>query len=73
VFDKQLALEGASRMKVLIDRCAPKALKMALAAGGFVCTTVQGNGWSEKENCQEIGFHFSRSNFARFGGLAPEF
>jgi hypothetical protein len=28
-------------MKVLIDKCAPKALKVALAARGFDCTTVQ--------------------------------
>ena len=33
--------DGASGMKVLIDECAPKALKEALAASGFDCTTVQ--------------------------------
>src|SRR5215469_5750046 len=37
-------------MKVLIDECAPKALKAALATGGFDCTTVQEAGWSGKEN-----------------------
>ena len=37
-------------MKVLIDECAPKALKVALAASGFDCTTVQEAGWSGKEN-----------------------
>ncbi len=37
-------------MKVLIDECAPKALKMALAASGFDCTTVQEAGWSGQEN-----------------------
>jgi hypothetical protein len=37
-------------MKVLIDDCAPKASKVALAAGGFDCTTVQDAGWSGKEN-----------------------
>ena len=37
-------------MKVLIDECAPKALKAALATGGFDCTTVQEVGWSGKEN-----------------------
>jgi predicted nuclease of predicted toxin-antitoxin system len=36
-------------MKVLIDECAPKALKVALAARGFDCTTVQEAGWG-KEN-----------------------
>jgi len=30
-------------MKVLIDECAPKALKVALAAHGFDCTTVSGS------------------------------
>jgi len=37
-------------MKVLIDECAPKALKLALARGGYDCTTVQEAGWSGKEN-----------------------
>jgi predicted nuclease of predicted toxin-antitoxin system len=37
-------------MKVLIDECAPKALKVALAGSGFDCTTVQESGWSGKEN-----------------------
>jgi len=37
-------------MEVLIDECAPKALKVALAASGFDCTTVQEAGWSGKEN-----------------------
>jgi predicted nuclease of predicted toxin-antitoxin system len=37
-------------MKVLIDECAPKALKIALVASGFDCTTVQEAGWSGKEN-----------------------
>src|ERR1700730_2331597 len=42
--------DGASGMKVLIDECAPKALKVAMAASGFDCTTVQEAGWSGKEN-----------------------
>ena len=37
-------------MRVLIDECAPKALKEALAAGGYDCVTVQEAGWSGKEN-----------------------
>ena len=37
-------------MKVLIDECVPKALKMVLAASGFDCTTAQEAGWSGKEN-----------------------
>jgi predicted nuclease of predicted toxin-antitoxin system len=37
-------------MKVLIDECAPRALKLALAAGGYECLTVQEAGWSGIEN-----------------------
>jgi len=37
-------------MKVLIDECVPKVLKVELAASGFDCTTVQEAGWSGKEN-----------------------
>lgn len=39
-------------MKVLIDECAPKSLKQALAAQGFECVTVQEAGWSGKVNGQ---------------------
>jgi hypothetical protein len=41
-------------MKVLIDECAPKAMKVALAASGFDCTTVQEAGWSGKENGERL-------------------
>ena len=37
-------------MKVLIDECAPRALKQALAAHGYECLTVQDAGWSGKMN-----------------------
>ena len=37
-------------MKVLIDECAPKAMKVALAVSGFDCTTGQEAGWSGKDN-----------------------
>jgi predicted nuclease of predicted toxin-antitoxin system len=37
-------------MKVLIDECAPRALKLALAANGYECLTVQEAGWSGKVN-----------------------
>lgn len=37
-------------MKVLVDECAPRALKYALAAHGHECLTVQEAGWSGKEN-----------------------
>jgi len=37
-------------MKVLIDECAPRALKRNLTAHGHECLTVQEAGWSGKEN-----------------------
>ena len=37
-------------MKVLVDECAPKALKQAVAAQGYECLTVQEAGWSGKRN-----------------------
>src|ERR1700730_13534907 len=37
-------------MKVLIDECAPRALKNSLTAHGHDCLTVQEAGWSGKEN-----------------------
>jgi predicted nuclease of predicted toxin-antitoxin system len=37
-------------MKVLIDECAPKALKRSLAAHGHESLTVQEAGWSGKQN-----------------------
>lgn len=37
-------------MKVLIDECAPRGLKLILSAQGHECLTVQEAGWSGKEN-----------------------
>jgi predicted nuclease of predicted toxin-antitoxin system len=37
-------------MKVLLDECAPRALKHALAAHGYECLTLQEVGWSGKAN-----------------------
>ncbi len=37
-------------MRVLIDECAPKALKHSLVAEGHACLTVQEAGWSGKQN-----------------------
>jgi predicted nuclease of predicted toxin-antitoxin system len=37
-------------MRVLIDECAPKALKHSLAAHGHQSLTVQEAGWSGKQN-----------------------
>jgi len=37
-------------MKVLIDECAPKALKRVLADRGHECRTVQEAGWAGKKN-----------------------
>lgn len=37
-------------MKVLLDECAPKALKKFLADHGHQCRTVQEAGWAGKRN-----------------------
>lgn len=37
-------------MKVLIDECAPKALRTFLSQFGHECKTVQECGWSGKQN-----------------------
>ena len=37
-------------MRVLLDECAPRALKAVLAAHGHKCMTVQDAGWSGKQN-----------------------
>jgi predicted nuclease of predicted toxin-antitoxin system len=37
-------------VRVLIDECAPKALKKHLADQGHECLTVQEVGWSGKQN-----------------------
>ena len=37
-------------MRVLIDECAPRALKHAIAANGYENLTVQEAGWSGKVN-----------------------
>ncbi len=37
-------------MRVLIDECAPRALKLHLTKHGHECQTVQEAGWSGKQN-----------------------
>ena len=37
-------------MRVLLDECAPRALKRTLSSGGHDCETVQERGWSGKKN-----------------------
>lgn len=37
-------------MRVLIDECAPRALKSSLMEHGHDCRTVQESGWAGKEN-----------------------
>jgi predicted nuclease of predicted toxin-antitoxin system len=37
-------------MRILIDECAPKALKRVLADHGHECRTVQEAGWAGKKN-----------------------
>lgn len=54
-------LRFAAPMKVLIDECAPKALKIFLSKQGHECLTVQEAGWSGRQNgellnLREAGF-----------------
>jgi predicted nuclease of predicted toxin-antitoxin system len=42
-------------MRVLIDECAPSALRHALARRGHDCRTVQEAGWSGKKNGELLG------------------
>jgi predicted nuclease of predicted toxin-antitoxin system len=49
-------------MRVLIDECAPRALKKHLIHQGHECLTVQEAGWSGKQNGEllslaEVDFH----------------
>jgi len=37
-------------VRVLIDECAPRALKLAVVEAGYDCLTVQEAGWSGKQN-----------------------
>jgi predicted nuclease of predicted toxin-antitoxin system len=37
-------------MKILVDECAPRALKLSLAAEGHECLTVQEAGWAGRSN-----------------------
>ncbi len=39
-------------MRVLLDECAPRALKRHLAPSGHACSTVQEQGWSGIRNGQ---------------------
>lgn len=64
-------------MKVLIDECAPRSLKHALAADGYDCVTVQEAGWSGKVNGGAFGVGRGRvrgSDNARYQSqLSTEF
>jgi predicted nuclease of predicted toxin-antitoxin system len=48
-------------MKVLVDECAPTALKHALVALGYESFTVQEVGWSGKANGELLGL--AETNF----------
>jgi hypothetical protein len=50
-------------MKVLIDECAPKALKVALAARGFDCTTVQEAGFVDLFSCWRSPDSVARNSY----------
>jgi len=43
-------------MKVLIDECAPRALKKHLINHGHECRTVQEAGWTGKQNGELLSF-----------------
>lgn len=51
-------------MKVLIDECAPKALRTFLSQCGHECKTVQEAGWSGKQNGELL--NLAESNFDVF-------
>lgn len=42
-------------MKILLDECAPKDLKLTLTRHGYECLTVQEMGWSGKKNGELLG------------------
>src|ERR1700690_3893333 len=42
-------------MNVLLDECAPRALKRYLASSGHMCSTVQEQGWSGIRNGELLG------------------
>jgi len=42
-------------VRVLIDECAPRALKKHLMNHGHECRTVQESGWSGKQNGELLG------------------
>jgi predicted nuclease of predicted toxin-antitoxin system len=42
-------------MRILVDECAPKALKQAITSAGYECSTVQEMGWSGKRNGDLLG------------------
>ena len=42
-------------MRVLIDECAPSALRHVLVQHGHSCRTVQEKGWSGKKNGELLG------------------
>jgi predicted nuclease of predicted toxin-antitoxin system len=42
-------------MRILIDECAPSALRHVLAQHGHSCQTVQEAGWSGKKNGELLG------------------
>lgn len=46
----ELALFHNFEMKVLLDECAPRKLKLFLTAHGHYCRTAQEEGWSGIEN-----------------------
>jgi len=48
--EARLSLIAPAEMRILIDECAPRALKKHLMDHGHECRTVQEAGWSGKQN-----------------------
>lgn len=53
-------------MKILLDECAPKDLKLTLTTQGYECLTVQEMGWSRKKNGELLGLAKADEKSLRF-------
>src|SRR6476660_9670993 len=51
-------------MRILIDECAPRALKLFLETKGHECSTVQECGWSGTQNGELL--RLANDKFAAF-------
>lgn len=58
-------------MRVLIDECAPRALKTFLSKEGHECRTVQEAGWAGKVNGELLGLAEDAFDCAAYRGHKP--